>query len=67
MCSHGSTLPRARTRRIDKGDAVIMDRPGYVGAIQIFRAARAELHGWDIRNADASELEDLILRYRADM
>jgi len=31
-----------------------MDRPGYVGAIQIFRAAGAELHGWDIRNADAS-------------
>lgn len=48
---------------IDKDDAVIMDRPGYVGAIQIFRAAGAELHGWDIRNADAGELEDLIIRY----
>ena len=49
---------------IDKGDAVIMDRPGYVGAIQIFRAAGADLHGWDIRNADPGELEDLIIRYR---
>ncbi len=49
---------------IDLGDSVIMDRPGYVGAIQIFRAAGANLHGWDIRNADPGELEDLIIRYR---
>ncbi len=49
---------------LDKGDAVIMDRPGYVGAIQIFRAAGANLLGWDIRNADFGELEDLLLRYR---
>jgi DNA-binding transcriptional MocR family regulator len=49
---------------IDPGDAIVMDRPGYVGAIQIFRAAGANLHGWDIRNADIEELEDLVLRYR---
>ena len=33
---------------IDPGDAVIMDRPGYLGAIQSFRAAGAKLIGWDI-------------------
>lgn len=49
---------------IDQGDSVIMDRPGYVGAIQIFRAAGADLQGWDIRNGDPGELEDLIIRYR---
>lgn len=49
---------------LDKGDAVIMDRPGYVGAIQNFHAAGANLVGWDIRNADFGELEDLLLRYR---
>ncbi len=49
---------------LDPGDTVIMDRPGYVGAIQIFRSAGAQLHGWDLRNADMGELEDLILRYR---
>lgn len=49
---------------LDPGDAVVMDRPGYVGAIQIFRSAGANLHGWDMRNADMGELEDLILRYR---
>ena len=49
---------------IDPGDAVIIDRPGYVGAIQNFRAAGARLVGWDIARADLNELEDLILRYR---
>jgi DNA-binding transcriptional MocR family regulator len=49
---------------LDPGDVVVMDRPGYVGAIQISRAAGANLYGWDIRNADIDELEDLILRYR---
>jgi DNA-binding transcriptional MocR family regulator len=49
---------------LDPGDAVIIDRPGYVGAIQNFRAAGARLVGWDFVRADLNELEDLILRYR---
>jgi 2-aminoadipate transaminase len=49
---------------LDPGDAVIIDRPCYVGAIQNFRAAGAQLVGWDIVRADMGELEDLILRYR---
>ncbi|HZS06929.1 MAG TPA: PLP-dependent aminotransferase family protein [Blastocatellia bacterium] len=49
---------------LDPGDAVIVDRPCYVGAIQNFRAAGAHLIGWDIVRADLDELEDLILRHR---
>jgi DNA-binding transcriptional MocR family regulator len=49
---------------IDPGDAVIIDRPGYLGAIQSFRAAGAKLIGWDIASADIDELEDLLVRYR---
>ena len=49
---------------IDPGDAVIVDRPGYLGAIQSFRAAGAKLIGWDVLRADVDELEDLLLRYR---
>lgn len=49
---------------LDPGDAVIIDRPCYVGAIQLFRAAGAHLIGWDIMRADMGELEDLILRHR---
>lgn len=49
---------------IDPGDAVIMDRPGYLGAIQSFRAAGARLVGWDFNRADTDELEDLLVRYR---
>ena len=49
---------------LDSGDAVIIDRPGYVGAIQNFRAAGAKLIGWDVMRSDLGELEDLILRYR---
>jgi len=49
---------------IDPGDAVIVDRPGYLGAIQSFRAAGAKLIGWDIARADTDELEDLLVRYR---
>ena len=49
---------------IDPGDAVIMDRPGYLGAIQSFHAAGAKLIGWDIVKADIDELEDLLVRYR---
>src|SRR6185369_9754384 len=49
---------------LDPGDAVIVDRPGYVGAIQNFRAAGAKLIGWDVVRSDLEELEDLILRYR---
>ena len=33
---------------IDPGDAVIIDRPGYLGAIQSFNAAGAKLIGWDV-------------------
>jgi DNA-binding transcriptional MocR family regulator len=49
---------------IDPGDAVIIDRPGYLGAIQSFNAAGAKLIGWDVAHADMDELEDLLLRYR---
>jgi DNA-binding transcriptional MocR family regulator len=49
---------------IDPGDAVVVDRPCYLGAIQTFRSAGARLVGWDIRRGDLSELEDLFLRYR---
>ena len=49
---------------IDPGDAVILDRPGYLGAIQSFRAAGAKLIGWDIARGDSDELEDLLVRYR---
>ena len=49
---------------IDPGDAVIIDRPGYLGAIQTFRNAGARLVGWDIVRADTDELEELLLRYR---
>src|SRR5262245_33907157 len=49
---------------IDPGDAVIIDRPGYLGAIQSFRAAGAKLIGWDVSRADMDELEDVLVRYR---
>jgi DNA-binding transcriptional MocR family regulator len=49
---------------VDPGDAVIVDRPGYLGAIQSFRAAGAKLIGWDVARADIDELEDLLVRYR---
>jgi DNA-binding transcriptional MocR family regulator len=49
---------------IDPGDAVIVDRPGYLGAIHSFRAAGAKVVGWDIVRADVDELEDLLVRYR---
>ena len=49
---------------IDPGDAVIVDRPGYLGAIQSFRAAGAKLIGWDVAAGDVDELEDLLVRYR---
>jgi DNA-binding transcriptional MocR family regulator len=49
---------------IDRGDAVIVDRPGYLGALQSFRSAGARLFGWDFARADIDELEDLLLRYR---
>ena len=43
---------------------MIIDRPGYLGAIQSFRAAGAKLIGWDVARADIDELEDLLVRYR---
>jgi len=49
---------------IDPGDAVVVDRPGYLGAIDTFRSAGARLIGWDIRRGDVDELEELLLRYR---
>jgi 2-aminoadipate transaminase len=52
---------------VDPGDAVIVDRPCYLGAIQTFRAAGAKLVGWDLRRCDFGELEDLLLRYRPKM
>ena len=49
---------------LDPGDVVVMDRPGYLGAIQVFRSAGVHVIGWDIVRADPDELEDLVLRYR---
>jgi DNA-binding transcriptional MocR family regulator len=49
---------------LDPGDTVLIDRPGYLGAVQTFRSAGANLVGWDVERADPDELEDLILRYR---
>jgi len=49
---------------IDPGDAVVIDRPGYLGAIQTFRNASARLLGWDVSRGDLDELEELMLRYR---
>lgn len=49
---------------VDPGDAVVMDRPGYLGAIQSFRSAGAKLVGWDSTHGDLDELEDLLLRHR---
>jgi DNA-binding transcriptional MocR family regulator len=49
---------------LDPADTVIMDHPGFVGALQTFRAAGANVVGWDFERADLGELEDLILRYK---
>lgn len=49
---------------VDPGDTVVVDRPGYLGAIQTFRAAGARLVGWDVVNHDLDELEDHLVRYR---
>ncbi len=49
---------------IDPGDAVIIERPAYLGAIHSFRSAGARLIGWDVQHADVDELEESLLRYR---
>lgn len=49
---------------LDPGDTVVMDRPGYLGAIQPFRAAGARIVGWSIEDGALDELEDAIVRYR---
>lgn len=49
---------------LEPGDVVVMDRPGYLGAIQTFRAAGVRIIGWDARRNDPDELEDLLQRYR---
>src|SRR5436190_5734264 len=49
---------------VDPGDTVIVDRPGYLGALHTFKAARARVVGWDTLRHDLDELEDLISRYR---
>src|SRR4051794_9457348 len=49
---------------LDPGDAVAIDRPGYLGAIHAFRAAGARLVGWSIMDGAIDELEDVILRHR---
>ena len=46
------------------GDKVVMDWPGFLGAIQTFRLAGASLLGWDVLNTDIDELEDLFLKQR---
>ena len=49
---------------VEPNDVVIVDRPTYLGAIQVFRASGARIVGWDARRADLDELEDLFQRYR---
>jgi len=49
---------------VDPGDTVVVDRPGYLGALHTFNAAGARLVGWDVMRHDLDELEDLITRYR---
>jgi DNA-binding transcriptional MocR family regulator len=49
---------------IDPGDTVVVDRPGYLGALHTFNAAGARLVGWDVVRHDLDELEDLVIRYR---
>lgn len=49
---------------VDPGDAVVMDRPGYLGAVQTFLSAGANVVGWDFERADPDELEDILLRHR---
>jgi 2-aminoadipate transaminase len=49
---------------LDPGDAIVLDRPGYLGAIQTFRAAGAVMVGWDVETVDFAALEDLLMRYR---
>ena len=49
---------------IDPGDTVVVDRPGYIGALHSFRAAGARVVGWDIVRHDLDELEDQLVRYR---
>ncbi len=49
---------------VDPGDAVVVDRPGYLGAVQAVLAAGARVVGWDAERADPGELEDLLLRHR---
>src|SRR4030095_4829692 len=49
---------------VDPGDAVILERPGYVGAIQSVNSAGAKLSGWGVASADREELEDVLVRYR---
>ncbi len=49
---------------IDPGDAVVMERPTYPGAIQAFRAAGAVLHEWDTKEWSAHALERLLMAHR---
>jgi DNA-binding transcriptional MocR family regulator len=49
---------------VDPGDTVVIDRPGYLGALHTFNAAGARVVGWDVARHDLDELEDLILRFR---
>jgi DNA-binding transcriptional MocR family regulator len=49
---------------LERGDSVVVDRPGNRSALQVFGAAGVRLVGWDIARADLEELEDLFLRYR---
>jgi DNA-binding transcriptional MocR family regulator len=49
---------------IDPGDTVVVDRPGYIGALHSFRASGARIVGWDVLRHDLDELEDQLVRYR---
>jgi len=49
---------------LDPSDTVVADRPAFLGALEAFRAADANIVGWDFQRADLGELEDLLLRYK---
>lgn len=48
---------------LDPGDTIVMDRPGYLGAVHTFLSAGVTIVGWDIERADLEELDDLLLRH----
>jgi DNA-binding transcriptional MocR family regulator len=49
---------------VDPKDSVIVEQPGHTGAFHAFRAARAQIAGWNAPAWDLAELQHLIVRHR---